>query len=110
MPVVCGQRTLGTPSIQHLTGLDPDADGAYGYRMTNTTNTYSPAYFRRFVGRDTRFRFQLKGFFFPLDGTIEAVSGPKVLVKHQNGEKWLIVSRTHAKCDVQSVDILGAIV
>jgi hypothetical protein len=78
--------------------------------MTNKNDTYGPSFFRRFVGRDTRFRFQLKGFFFPLDGTIEAVSGPKVLVKHANGEMWVVVSRTHTKCNVQSIDILGATV
>lgn len=82
--------------------------------MPNTTrpphDTHGPAFFRRFVGGNTRFRFQLRGFFFPLDGTIEAVSGPKVLVRHQNGTKWVIVSRTHPKCDVQSVDVLGEVV
>jgi hypothetical protein len=76
----------------------------------NLEATQGPAYFRRYVGKDVRFRFQLKGHFFPLDGTVKAVSGPKVLVTHAGGETWLVVSPTHNKCVVQSVDILGEVV
>jgi hypothetical protein len=71
---------------------------------------HGPAFFRRFVGLNTRFRFQLKGHFFPLDGVIECVSGPKVRVHHPGGDTWVVVSRSHPKFNVVSVDILGEVV
>lgn len=67
-----------------------------------------PAYFRRYLQTPTRFRFQLRGHFFPLDGRIEAVSGPNVLVVGPHGQKWVNVSKS-PKGEVVSVDELGAV-
>jgi len=78
--------------------------------MTRRKTNNETLNFRPYVGSATRFRFQLRGEFFPLDGVIEAATRDTVCVRHQGGRKWLVTNRNHPQFKIHSIDILGEVV
>ena len=53
--------------------------------MTSKDSRPKLEWFERFVGRDITLRFQFRGQFFPLDGTVLRIEGKQIVLRRRNG-------------------------